>query len=188
MSWTPPPGSIGLTYSYGWVGIRATLGHLLAGENARYSHAFIVIDPYTIVEPWPDGVRIAALADYHGDYVAYGWLVDITDAQRQAIVTNALACDGVGHGMADYLALAAYRIGLRTRRIVRRVQDPRRLLPIQFIAEVYWRAGLELLPGADPATITLCQLADELLVGPRWRLHVPTTPPWTPEGRVRWGG
>lgn len=173
VSWTPPPGTVGITYSYGWVGCRATLGQLLIGETARYSHAFVVLDERVIIEPWPSGARITLIDDYAGDYVAYGWLADATPAQRKTLASCALSLDGVKHGLTDYAALALKRMGWRGKRVTRRAEDTRRLLPVQFIAETYRRAGLELVPGADPAMVTLDQLADEFMVGSRWRFHAP---------------
>lgn len=175
VTWTPPPGTIGLTYSYGLTACRATLGQILIKETSSYSHAFIVISDREIVEPWPDGARVAALADYEDEYVAFGFMPGLEPSRSARLAAAALSLDGVGHGLRDYAALALYQYGWRSRRVKRRLADPNSLLPAQFVAETYRRAGIELVPGFDPGDITMEDLGALLITSLAWEVRTPCT-------------
>jgi hypothetical protein len=173
VTWTPPPGTIGLTYSYGFTAFRATLGQTLLNENSCYSHAFIVLDDSNVIEPWPDGVRITGLCDYEDEDVAYGFLPVLSDRQRMSVVSAALSLDGIKHGLSDYLALAISRYRWRVGWARHRVADTSRLLPAQFVAEAYRRAGIELMLGFAPGDVTLDDLGSMFLTSEHWELRTP---------------
>lgn len=175
MTWTPPPGTIGLTYSYGSAAFRATIGQALTNETASYgySHAFVVLSDREIIEPWPSGARIANIRDYEDEYVAYCFLRNLDDRQRVALAAAALSLDGVKHGLGDYLALALHRYGWHADRAQRRMADTRRLLPAQFVAETYRRGGIELTPDLYPGDVTLADLGSILLASEDWELRTP---------------
>ncbi len=173
MTWTPPPGTIGLTYSYGFTAFRATLGQTLINETTSYSHAFIAIGDGLIIEPWPNGVRLSALDDYAEEDVSYGLLMGLNDSQRQAVVSAALTLDGVGHGLADYLALAVRRWRWNVPWAHRRAASSARLLPAQFVAEAYRRAGMELMPGFSLGDVTMSDLGALFIESPAWEMRRP---------------
>ncbi len=185
MTWTPPPGTIGLTFSYGFTAFRATLGQALTNETTTYSHAFVVVSKTDIVEPWPCGARVSDIDEYAEEHVAYGFLPDLSRKHRQAVATAALSLDGVPHGMVDYLALAAHRYGWKGRRLRRRMANPGRLLPAQFVLETYRRAGVELMPGFDPGDVTMEDLGSMLLTSTDWELRSPCM---TSKSRGRYAG
>lgn len=183
MTWTPPPGTIGLTYSYGTAALRAALGQMLLNEITSYSHAFIVVDDTTIMEPWPSGARITDICDYEEEVIAYGWIPGLTPDQRHALVRGALQLDGIGHGLTDYLALAAHRYRWRSARAGRRMASARRLLPAQFVAESYRRAGIDILPGFAPGDVGMEDLWKMLLTSTTWELRIPCAEFGVPGGR-----
>lgn len=173
MTWTPPPGTIGLTFSYGFTAFRATLGQSLTNSTSTYSHAFVVLPKREVIEPWPSGARVTGIRDYEDEYVAYGFLPDLSESQRLAVASAALSLDGARHGLVDYLALAAHRYGSRRHWVRRRMSSHHRLLPAQFIAETYRRAGVELLPGFDLGDVTLEDIGSMLMSSEDWELRTP---------------
>lgn len=174
-----------MTFSYGLTALRATLGQALINETTTYSHAFVVLANGEIIEPWPSGARHTALEDYEDEYVAYGFLPDLTYRERMSIAAAALSLDGVGHGLLDYAAVAAHRYGWRVPPLARRMASPRSLLPAQFVAEAYRRAGLELLPGFAPGDITLGDLGSMMINSEVWELRVPCVEFGVRTGRAR---
>lgn len=174
MSWTPPPGTIGLTHSHGLTGFRACIAHRLLGESAHYNHAFVVIgDGRTAIEPWPTGARVVDISSY-GDRVTYGWLAGLSPARRDAIAAAAMSMDGIGYGATDYTALAAHRAGSRRRWVRRRVDSAHHMLPARFVVEAYWRAGVYLEPDRAPHEVTFGHLGELLLSSRAWDFHMPT--------------
>jgi hypothetical protein len=169
----PPPGTIGLTHSYGYAAFRAALGQFLTNETATYNHAFIVIGHGAIIEPWPSGARVSALADFEDEYVSYCFLPDLIRSQRQAIASAAMQLDGIGYGMADYAALAAHRYRWAARRTTQRLASPRTLLPAQFVVEAYRRAGVELMPGFAMGDVTMADLGALIMESSGWELRRP---------------
>ncbi|MFB9880827.1 hypothetical protein ACFFMN_22995 [Planobispora siamensis] len=146
---------------------------MLVGESTAHNHAFIVIDSERIVEAWPSGARISALADYAYDYVMYGWRLGLSAGQRDALAQAALSLHGIGYGLVDYLALSVSRMRLPWIGAMRRVASPHHLLPAQFVAAVYHRAQVELMPGEPD--VTLAGLGDLWMTSRDWALHVPAT-------------
>lgn len=173
MTWTPPPGAIALTYAYGFTGFRASLGQALLAENTSYNHAFIVLNEKEIIEPWPSGVRLSSLRNYDGEYVAYGFLPGLNESEQALLASAALSLDGVRHGMRDHVTLALHRYGWHSRRVRRQLTSKRRLLPAQFVVEVYRRAGLELFPGFQVGDVTMEDVGELLLMSAQWELRVP---------------
>ncbi|MEW9530763.1 hypothetical protein [Microbispora sp. NPDC049125] len=173
MSWTPPPGSIGLTYAYGLTHVRASIGQILTGEVTHYTHAFIALGGGKIMEPWPSGARISDISAYSDEYVAYGWPLGLTSEQRDDLVSVALSLDGACHGLSDYAALALTRRGVGPDRLHRRVRSGDRMVPARFVAEVYARALVPLLEGKEPHEVTLEDLGTLFMTSESWALHVP---------------
>lgn len=173
MSWTPPPGTIGMTYSYGFTAFRAALGQALINESSAYSHAFIVLNDEEIIEPWPSGARLSSLDDYEDEYVAFAFLPDLSQQQCSAVAAAALSLDGIGYGLLDHLALAAHRYGWRVPHVIRRMANTRKLLPAHFIAETYRRAGLDLMPGFALGDIALGDLGTTMITSREWELRIP---------------
>lgn len=175
VSWTPPPGTIGLTHLYGSAAARASLGARLLSDNSTYNHAFIVLRRGLVAEAWPTGARVVPLADFDREDVAFGWLPGMSPGRRERVIDAATSLLGVGYGLADYWALARYRRGSLRRSVLRRVTDTSHLLPGQFVTEAYRRAGIHLLPGRDAQDVTLDQLMALFLSTTAWEVRVPCT-------------
>lgn len=176
MSWTPAPGTIGLTYLHGFPALRAAFGHRLLNDPSSYNHAFVVLNDGLAAEAWPTGARVVPLSDFDGEVVAYGWLPTLATERQQDIVAAAIDLLGTGHSMLDYLALARYRRRRSlNRRLIRLVTRADRLLPAQFVTETYRCAGIHLLTGQNHQDVTIGELARLFLESPEWELKVPCT-------------
>jgi len=175
---TPPPGTFGLTRIGGATGVAISLGQWLIGDASRYTHAFVVLDDGTAMEAEPAGARIRPLdhAESHAP-VAYSWAIELTDEQRQAIVREARACEGVRYGFSAYLHLALSRFGIRWPWLIRRLERNGRLICSQLVDAVYARAGVHLFDdGRAPFDVTPGDLAN-LLIEKYWRDNLATNGP-----------
>lgn len=176
VSWTPPPGTIGLTCLHGFPALRAAFGHRILNDPSSYNHAFVVLNDGLVAEAWPTGARVVPLTDFDGEVVAYGWLPGLATERQQDIVAAAIDLLGVGHSIFDYLALARYRRQRSlNRRLIRLVTSADRLLPAQFVTEAYQQAGVHLLTGQNRQDVTMEELARLFLESPQWELRVPCT-------------
>lgn len=175
MSWTPPPGTIGLTHLYGSATIRAALGCRLLDDDSTYSHAFIVLDHGLVAEAWPTGARVVPLRDFDREDVAFGWLPGLTGDQQRQIMRSAVKLLDIGYGVLDYWALGRYRQGSLNRLILRRVTSTDHLLPAQFVSQAYRDAGIHLIPGQNYQDVTLGELGELFLHSADWELRVPCT-------------
>jgi hypothetical protein len=135
---------------------------------------FIVIDPATVIEAWPDGARWADVAEYEDEQVAYGIVAGA--GRLRAVADAARGMDGVGYGLRDYMWHAAYRRGLPVPGVERRAADRGRMLPGQFVAEACARAGIDLFPGREPWDVTVSDLVAEFAFNSRdWEIRINNT-------------
>lgn len=169
---SPPPGSVGLTRACGPARLLTTIGETLLGDRVPYAHAFIAVDAATVMEAWPGGVRWADPAEFADEPVAYG-IPALPPQVAAAVVDAAKSLDGVGYRLRDYVWLAAYRRGLRPGWITARCADSEHLLPGQFVAEVFARAGVP-LADREPWEVTLSDLLAVFVRADReWELRIP---------------
>jgi hypothetical protein len=143
-----------------------------AVDPLRFTHAFIVLDETTAMEPWPTGARLVGLAKFATSPVAYVWLPDLDDKDRDRLVAAALALDGTPYRVRDMGALLMWRLGRRGVRTVRTVTDRRYLTPGQFVAETYRRAAVPMFD--DPHGITIGDLTALIVAVEQWHQRVPT--------------
>lgn len=166
----PAPGTFGLARITGLLGLAISLGQWIVGDASRYTHAFVVLDDGTVMEAMPSGARIAPLADSLARQpIAFSWAIELTDAQRAAVVHEARACDGVRYGFSAYLHLALSRFGIRWPWLIRHLQRNGRMICSQLVDAVYCRAGVHLFDdGRAPFDVTPGDLAN-LLIEKSWR-------------------
>lgn len=60
----PPPGSFGLSVIGGWVGKLVWAGQLLSGDGSKWTHAFLVLDNWEVIEARPGGAALLPLEKY----------------------------------------------------------------------------------------------------------------------------
>lgn len=111
---SPLPGDFGLTSIPGPVGWLIRLGQMLAGAGAvDIEHAFLYVGDGRIIEAAPGGAVETDLAEYADRPVRWSTgRIELTDAQRTAIVAAARASIGTPYSFVDYLAIAAHRFHL----------------------------------------------------------------------------
>lgn len=113
---TPPLGSIGLVTIPGAAGRLIRLGQWLNGDGYRnYEHAFVVVatrlGAVTIVEAEPGGAQLNPL--HYQDVL---WL-PCPPEYGQAVADAARTLVGTPYSWVDYLALAAVRLRLPSKRL-----------------------------------------------------------------------
>lgn len=139
----PRPGDFGLTKIQGGTGWLVKLGQLLNGDASEYTHAFVVLDGGELIEAEPGGAKIRPLSVYDGREVFYSNL-PLTDAQRTQIVAAARVLVGTPYSIADYVALALARLGLRWRWLERYVTSSGHMICSQLVDHAYCVAGVHL--------------------------------------------
>jgi hypothetical protein len=119
---------------------------LLLGDASRFTHAFVVVDAELglAVEARPGGARIVDYRAEYGDRLTVFSHMDLTDAQRYAIVLSAEACIGRGYNWLDYLALAFTHWGIRPKWLRRHAARTDRLICSQLVDSIYLLAGVHL--------------------------------------------
>ena len=131
----------------------SVLGRAHGINITRYDHAFIVLDDYTAMEPWPSGARLTQLEDFDENPVAHVWMPALDDAARQRVTHAARALDGATYRARDFHVITSWRRGRRGRRVCRAISDARRLPPGRFVAEAYRQAGVPLFGGRPDVTV-----------------------------------
>jgi uncharacterized protein YycO len=162
---TPRPGDFGLVSIEGGVGFLIRLGQWLNGDGFyNYEHAFIYIGNDQIVEAQPGGAVISQLEEYDGRPIMWSTgLVPLTDAQRAAIVEEAVSEVGTPYSFFDYLAIALYRIGIKHPGIANRVEKSNHLICSQLVAKDYQDGGAFFVDIMPPYLVTPGKLTKFLL-------------------------
>lgn len=155
---TPLPGDIGLASIPGNVGRLIRLGQCLNGDGYRdLEHAFVVVEAGSdvkIVEAEPGGARFVPL---HYDNVL--WL-RCPSQYGPAVAAAARELIGTPYSFLDYLALAAVRLHLPSRRIRSYVANTGHMICSQLADEAARRGGWHLFDdGRLPQDVTPGDLA-----------------------------
>lgn len=164
------PGTFGLAPIGGLVGFAIRLGQLLIGDGSKYGHAFIVLDDETVMEAKPSGAGIVPLSRYtNGRPVAFSWPVELTNAERERIVSVAREYKGVKYGFSAYLYLALLFFGVESSWLRDYMVRNGRMICSQLVDDVYRRAGVRLFDdGRKPFEVTPGDLAN-VLIERDWR-------------------
>lgn len=161
---TPQPGDIGLTSITGAVGQLIRIGQWLNGDGyGAYQHAFIVLPGNRLIEAMPGGAQIVSLDSYADRDVLYVSPVGITDAQRKAVVDNALRYEGVPYSFLDYIALATHRFRIPGPGLRRYIKSTGHMICSQLCDRAYRDAGLQIFAdGRWSGYVTPMDLKNEL--------------------------
>lgn len=158
----PNPGDFGLSTIGGFVGFWVGLGQYIIRDGSRYSHAFIVLDNDQILEALPGGSKISSIDKYKNKAVYSK--IDLTDEQRQAIVTEARKMQGIPYSFIDYLALAFAHFGINWKRLRNYITNKGHMICSQLVDEVYRRGGVNLFnDNRLPQDVTPGDLANMLI-------------------------
>jgi hypothetical protein len=173
----PQPGDFGLAQIHGVLGWLIKVGQLLNGDTSKYTHAFVVLDRYTVMEAEPRGARVASINLYKNAAVFSG--LPLTDEQRAQVVSIARGVEFTPYGFLDYLALALTRFHLPSKWLRRRVADSGHMICSQLVDQVYARAGIHLFDdGRLSQDVTPGDLANLLLERNWIDYNAPQGPQW----------
>ncbi len=167
MPYTPQPGDIGLAYSTTMVGRLVRLLQSLIGGWAIFSHAFIVLYDGDIIESMPRGARFGKLSDYDPDQLIFSYF-NLTEHQRYSICDAAIRMHGTKYSFLDYLAIGVehyFHDRLIPRLIRKRVNKSSKMICSQLVVETYRRAGIDLLEGGNPQSVTPAELGRIIMMG-----------------------
>lgn len=176
-TYSPKPGTIGLSKIHGTLGFLIALAQLLCGHTSLFTHAFVVLDNDEVLEAMPTGARIRPLKErLDWEPVCWGWTIGLTDADRARIVGEARKLVGVPYSFVDYLSLALLHLGpgrgVLGRWVEGRVRSSGHMICSQLVDEVYNRAGIEIFDdGRYPGDVMPGTLANAL-VHPKWYREV----------------
>lgn len=140
------PGDFGLAHMSGDTAKLIRLGQFLNGNGlGDYEHAFVYVGGNQIVEAEPHG---AALNRYHyspGAQVLWSsGLIELTDAQRNAIIKAAKGYVGVPYSWADYAALGLHRFGINLPGLQSYIESDHSMICSQLVDQCYQDAGVHL--------------------------------------------
>lgn len=135
-------GSIGLTRISGITGFFVMLGQALSGDASRYTHCYVVLDDGTVMAGQPGGAHKDNLSLY-ASQAAY-LQMDLTDEQRQNIVTIAKSLEGTPYGWFNYLAIGLARFNIKPKWLLKYIASNKTMICSQFADVVYERAGIQL--------------------------------------------
>lgn len=152
-AYMPLAGDIGVTRITGAVGFGIRLGQWLNGSGyANYEHAFVYVGHGLIVEAMPGGARLARLDQYPPGTVR--WLVPERGALNLrgiAIQRRAYSLVGTPYSFLDYLAIAAVRLRLPSKRLRKYVANSGHMICSQLADEAWRRAGVQMFNDGRPA-------------------------------------
>lgn len=170
----PQPGDFALVSIHGNVGLLISFGEWLDGDGfSHFDHAEIYVGladdagphGYT-VSAYPDGDGRKPLPCPAADLPGAMWstgIIDLTAAERDAIVAWCTAHEHVRYGWLDYLALAAHRLRLPVPGLRRYIGRTKRLICSQYTDLAYQEAGVHLYDDRRwPGYVTPGALADLL--------------------------
>lgn len=140
------PGDFGLVEVIGNVGTLIRIGQWLNGDGfSNYEHAFVYVGNGQIIEAQPGGAILTDLSKYDGRPIEWSsGLINLTTAQRVAIVQLAESQIGTPYSFLDYFAIAAKRFHLPLPWITKRVLDSKHLICSQLVATDYDSVGVSL--------------------------------------------
>lgn len=138
----PKPGDMGFSIIEGFTGFIVSLGQLLNGDAAKWSHVFVVLDDETVMEAMPGGARIVPLSTYENKAIFLDW--NITDDERLIVIQEAKKLNGIKYNFLDYFALALARFGFRPKWLVKHIKASDKLICSALADMVYNRAGVQL--------------------------------------------
>lgn len=158
----PLPGDFAVTSVHGQVGFLISLGEFLDGSRwGHWDHAFVYVGDGLVVEAEPGGARLAGVDEYAGRPIAWSTgHVELTEAERTAIVAAAKGFIGVPYSAADYFALALWHFRLRIPWAKHVMASRTSMICSQLTDAAFAAAGVHLFTdGREPGDVTPADLA-----------------------------
>jgi cell wall-associated NlpC family hydrolase len=163
----PQPGDFAVCGVAGDTGKLIALGEWLNGDAfTQYQHAFVYIGDGQIVEAEPGGARRRPVTGHTAELWSSG-IIQLSAAQRDAIVKAATGYLGTPYSAADYFALAAHRLRIPAPGLRAYVASSGHMICSQLVDQCYQDAGVHLFTdGRWPGYVTPAALAGLLEHGP----------------------
>jgi len=159
----PLPGDFAVIPVRGPVGTLISIGEWLNGSAfGHYDHAEIYVGNGQTLGAYPGGAALVPVP-----LVQEGWLwstghIPLTNSERDIIVSNALACQGIPYGALDYFALAAHHFHLPIPGLKHLIGKS--MICSQLVDYVYMESGVHLFnDGRWPGYVTPADLAEVIL-------------------------
>jgi len=135
---------------YGVIKTGGFFGKLIRlGTSSRWNHAFIYIGNGKIVGADPTGVAISPLSNY--PQVAWNQHEELSDAQRDAIVSHAINAVGrpYNFGIIAVLALRALGVKVFPQKFIDYLAKHDGYICSELVAECYEKAGYPICDKPD---------------------------------------
>ena len=164
-------GDILLLRIKGITGVAVWLMQAINWDTSKWTHVGVILDNGFVFEAQPGGATLTPLAHYtersaavvtHRMTCPRGSLapLNLSPETRAKISSAAIQYVGRRYGWGTYLYLAMYRLGLRSKRLKRRVQRSDRMICSQAADQIYRDVGIELFnDGRMPMDVTPGDLA-----------------------------
>lgn len=151
----PLPGDFALTKITGFTGRAIAAGQALIGDASPVQHALIYVGNGMIIQAMPGGAELIPLEDASDPVLWSSHLFPLTDAQRDAMVVEAVALVGTPYSYMDYASLGLAHFSVRPAWVTKFIADSGHLICSQLVDEVYARAGIQLFDdGRLPGDVT----------------------------------
>lgn len=171
------PGDYACRNMGGTPGKLISVGEWLNGNGfSIYDHAEVYVGladkagPYGYtMGAYPGGAHLVALQECQvAEPGKYGFLwssgkILLTDAERTAIVSCAMACKGIPYSALDYFALAAHRLHIPVPGLRDYIKDTRHLICSELVDFCYMTAGVHLFHNVWQGYVTPAMLANLIL-------------------------
>jgi len=159
----PQLGDFAVLPISGQVGELVSIGEWLCGDGFhKYDHAEIKVDDTQTLGAYPGGAALELIPSAQTDWLWSAGAIQLTDAQRLAIVKNALALKGTPYSALDYFAIAGHRLRIPDpdHELQRYIGDTHHLICSQLVDLCYMQAGVHLFnDGRWPGYVTPADLA-----------------------------
>ncbi|GAA1701716.1 hypothetical protein [Fodinicola feengrottensis] len=140
---TPKPGTIGLSIIRGRVGLLIRIGEFLNGNGWTYTHTWILAEDDQVFAAYPGGASYQSLASEIAMRGPIAYVdIPVTDNERAAVLAELPGLAGTPYSYLEYLALAARRLGVRSKRLDAYIASAGHMICSQLAAEAYRRAGV----------------------------------------------
>lgn len=155
----PAAGTIGLSRIKGFMGFLISLGQWANGDGWSPTHAFILLDEYDsglVFAAFPGGAGYMTLANEERMRGPVEYLdIPLTDTQRVDVLRGPDRYLGTPYSFVEYLALAAMRLKVPSKRLRAYVASSNRMICSQLCDQIYRDAGVFLFKdGRLPQDVT----------------------------------
>lgn len=158
---TPQIGDFAVLPIAGQAGKLISIGEFLNGSAfGHFDHAEIYVGGNQTMGAYPGGARLVTMPADQSQWLWSTGHIELNNAQRTAIVANAMECAGIPYSALDYFALVAHRLHIPAPQLKAYIASTRHLICSQLVDLCYNNAGVHLFnDGRWPGYVTPADLA-----------------------------